>query len=330
VPLADACKERRETVRLAETTRKPHVRVRRTCQVCRVEFMGRSDARFCGVSCRGKARPKPQPSPITCVVCGNSAVSIRGKTCSRECRWAMRHPLASARELNCRECGRSFAPPRSDNKGYCSRRCSRIYRSKQEGIACERCGVHVSRKHSTRGRFCGDECAALIAIRPCIQCGETFLPARSDHTLCSDACRKAKARDRQVERAISHRIGKPKGRCAECDEAIESQGRSLFCSDRCSHKSSKRMRRVKLRAARIEPVGLKALIRRDRGTCQICKHPVNQAAVVPAFDAATIDHVVPLARGGEHSYANCQLACFRCNYTKSDNTPTVGCQMIMF
>lgn len=33
---------------------------------------------------------------------------------------------------------------------------------------------------------------------------------------------------------------------------------------------------------------------------------------------ATIDHVIPLSRGGEHLPANVQAACLRCNSAKHD------------
>jgi 5-methylcytosine-specific restriction endonuclease McrA len=48
---------------------------------------------------------------------------------------------------------------------------------------------------------------------------------------------------------------------------------------------------------------------RDGGICQICKLPV-------AREAMHVDHIVPLARGGKHEYANVQLAHARCNISK--------------
>jgi 5-methylcytosine-specific restriction endonuclease McrA len=41
----------------------------------------------------------------------------------------------------------------------------------------------------------------------------------------------------------------------------------------------------------------------------------------PDLDCATIDHVVPVSRNGEHSLGNTQLAHFRCNIWKSDRLP---------
>lgn len=38
----------------------------------------------------------------------------------------------------------------------------------------------------------------------------------------------------------------------------------------------------------------------------------------PDLLAPTIDHVVPLSRGGEDTLSNVQLACFICNLVKHD------------
>lgn len=48
---------------------------------------------------------------------------------------------------------------------------------------------------------------------------------------------------------------------------------------------------------------------RGRGICGICSKPVPT-------DAFNVDHIIPLARGGEHSYANTQPAHPSCNFRK--------------
>lgn len=57
---------------------------------------------------------------------------------------------------------------------------------------------------------------------------------------------------------------------------------------------------------------------RDSWTCGICGEAVDQFA--SPFDprSATVDHVVPLSRGGEHSLANAQCAHLGCNSAKQD------------
>ena len=51
--------------------------------------------------------------------------------------------------------------------------------------------------------------------------------------------------------------------------------------------------------------------------------PLEQFAyrIKPKYDESTIDHVVPKSRGGETSWTNCVLACYRCNSQKADREP---------
>ncbi|MBF6368413.1 HNH endonuclease [Nocardia puris] len=60
------------------------------------------------------------------------------------------------------------------------------------------------------------------------------------------------------------------------------------------------------------------MFERDRWKCHLCKRKVRRSAVVPHPLAPTIDHVIPLSKGGTHEPANCATAHFRCNYTKRD------------
>ena len=54
--------------------------------------------------------------------------------------------------------------------------------------------------------------------------------------------------------------------------------------------------------------------KRDHHCCQYC-------GAQPGWEAITIDHVVPRARGGETSWTNCVAACVSCNARKADRTP---------
>ena len=44
---------------------------------------------------------------------------------------------------------------------------------------------------------------------------------------------------------------------------------------------------------------------------------VRMSARSRSKEAPSIDHIVPLSKGGEHSYANCALAHTGCNSAKS-------------
>ena len=72
-----------------------------------------------------------------------------------------------------------------------------------------------------------------------------------------------------------------------------------------------RNRRARLCGAFVEKVEIAKVRERDAGRCGICGEPVPP-------EKESLDHVVPLARGGEHSYANTQLAHLSCNKRKND------------
>ena len=53
----------------------------------------------------------------------------------------------------------------------------------------------------------------------------------------------------------------------------------------------------------------KALWYRDLGKCQYCSKEVN-------IGSATLDHVIPKSRGGDHTWENLVIACSKCNGKK--------------
>ena len=53
------------------------------------------------------------------------------------------------------------------------------------------------------------------------------------------------------------------------------------------------------------------LMWRDKGICGICKKPV-------AWGDDSIDHIIPVSRGGPHKWDNVQLAHLKCNISKGD------------
>jgi 5-methylcytosine-specific restriction endonuclease McrA len=72
------------------------------------------------------------------------------------------------------------------------------------------------------------------------------------------------------------------------------------------------LRRARLVGTKTEPVRRGEIIARDNRTCYLCQ-------ATDLLDADIhLDHVIPLARGGTHTYDNIRVACAPCNYWKSD------------
>lgn len=75
------------------------------------------------------------------------------------------------------------------------------------------------------------------------------------------------------------------------------------------------VRRARKRGAFVERVYRRVVWRRDGGVCGICGLAADPAGW-------HLDHVVPLALGGEHSYANVQVSHPSCNLAKGGRTPS--------
>ena len=105
---------------------------------------------------------------------------------------------------------------------------------------------------------------------------------------------------------------------------------SLSCSRRSSKRNSKHKRKTRIKECYVEPVSKFELFKRYGGKCAICGRKLNLDRLVPHPLAVTIDHIIPISMGGEHSYKNTQLACFKCNYSKGDGLTTNGEQLKMF
>lgn len=79
-------------------------------------------------------------------------------------------------------------------------------------------------------------------------------------------------------------------------------------------------RRARLLEAFVEDVDLQLVWQRDEGVCQICNLRIDPDLKWPHKMSKTLDHIVPLSKNGEHSYANVQLAHAVCNSRKNNFT----------
>ena len=80
-------------------------------------------------------------------------------------------------------------------------------------------------------------------------------------------------------------------------------------------------RRALKRDAFVEAVDPRVVFQRDNGQCGICGQTVLLKLRYPHPQSASLDHIVPLAKGGVHSYQNTQLSHLVCNKRKNDSGP---------
>ena len=66
----------------------------------------------------------------------------------------------------------------------------------------------------------------------------------------------------------------------------------------------------------------KNILRRDEYSCQYCAEHLNEAN-------QTLDHVLPVSRGGRHEWTNLVACCKGCNSKKANQTPSeAGMQLL--
>ena len=83
-------------------------------------------------------------------------------------------------------------------------------------------------------------------------------------------------------------------------------------------------RRARMKDAFVEKVDSSIVFERNNWICQICQTPVSKLSDRNLVDIASLDHIIPIARGGEHSYSNTQLAHLSCNLRKGASTPKIS------
>lgn len=98
------------------------------------------------------------------------------------------------------------------------------------------------------------------------------------------------------------------------------------CMVKASRRSGRAHRRQRERKLTYKAIPLNALVKRDGGICQICGSPVDltdgwydeRGIFHIGRNYPTVDHITPLACGGDNTWGNVQLAHQHCNSAKRD------------
>lgn len=115
--------------------------------------------------------------------------------------------------------------------------------------------------------------------------------------------------------------------CPVCGRVFHSHiPHQKYCSNSCKRRANGHKRSYKSRAQKYgvyyDPsVTREAVIERDNMVCQICGKtcdPNDKSWGCSGPDYPTLDHIIPLAKGGSHTWGNVQCACGMCNSTKRD------------
>lgn len=173
----------------------------------------------------------------------------------------------------------------------------------------------------------------------CNNCGEIFTRSKngvlSRNTRCP-RCYKPKCKSylRRLDRIEHNRIEILKSKkCVICNKTFHnSDERRKTCSTECAKilkESNCGLKRFRHKGGEIIDYGitLKRVYERDNGKCWICGKQTNFDDVLFTKDGHKYcgythpvkDHLIPLSCGGDESWENIRLACWKCNKEKSDS-----------
>lgn len=163
-------------------------------------------------------------------------------------------------------------------------------------VRCRACRLASRRRFQQRHRR-RKRIAALMQAPPppprhfvagyCPECSSPFVDRQPDGTYCSRACRGRHVRRRARNQPVA----------------------------KAHHQERKRQRRREVG----EEFSVDLVGNRDEWCCGICGSSVDaNLDRITHERGATVDHIVPLSRGGSHELSNVQLAHRCCNSAKGD------------
>ena len=226
----------------------------------------------------------------------------------------------AGKDYTCANCGAGFVTS-CERKIYCSNRCKvSAWKAKNPSAhkaGRERAALALAAINADKPKY------SQVSFNVCATCSESFV-SRRKASYCSKKCQPSSAREPSDGSINASR------RCVICANPCGyTFGRPRsYCSVECakksvSYKEARRVRRHKRRAlqrcAHVENVIPSKVFDRDKWKCQLCgcATPKKMRGTL-SDNAPELDHIVPLSKGGEHSYLNTQCACRKCNARKSD------------
>lgn len=193
---------------------------------------------------------------------------------------------------------------------------------------------------------------AFIASYPRLTCSLPCLRARERQRRAARHLRAAAVREREIARHKDYRKRVPdrrprkSARCSRCGrwcrselcylcrprpkrrERIEREcawchvafiavtPTQKFCSRPHQNIAKSKRRKARLRDVGGELPSVWTIYERDRGRCALCRRKVGRSYRWPDQRTASLDHVVPLSKGGRDEPSNVQLAHLGCNIRK--------------
>lgn len=210
-------------------------------------------------------------------------------------------------------------------------------------------------------KYCSSRCAGKAAKatcrqveRFCLRCNARFLTRHLETVFCSRSCKAYTQRGKGAfsELPADHWArwyGKTSpwhgsinarnpafvaGICIACHQPFLdrwlAESSSRYCTNTCQQRQARQRRKARKRGASRQDAGInwKTLAQRDGLECHICGDlcdPLDKTVANGVhrhgITFPTVDHLLPLSRGGTDTWDNVRLAHLWCNSLKCDTIP---------
>lgn len=237
--------------------------------------------------------------------------------------------------ITCEVCG-TLTPKgtRGRAKRFCSVECSRSSRRKHALVThCLHCQKPLKQNKNNTRRTCSRACRDQLAYSnrkakgqrsvTCEHCGQAFTTGRKSQRFCSSKCRLIVAKQNYT---YTPRTEPKVLTCGWCGEDVIVPPN--FTSNRKYHPDCKiqakraryRIKTVKRQSRTVKPSRLSAdqVLALYGPNCSICHEPIDDTLPRTSKLGLTVDHVIPLSKGGLDTIDNMRPAHWVCNVRKGN------------
>lgn len=264
---------------------------------------------------------------MNCLLCGAEIQYDKNrkrerKYCSKACELEYKKAQAMIPKSYCLKCGKPLytLTKHGNLRKFCSDECKQEQRHEErfKYVICDYCGKTFEEKRDSPNIYCSRKCSgkASAARKVLIDDrGEKYSNEDHKKELLEEY-------EKLVEQAkhIQYRIKHEKV-CIECGKPFISKNVTYkCCSEECSkkHQNRNKDKRIYRNGKPDLSITLTKLYMRDGGVCQICGRAIDFDCDCNSDYYPSIDHIMPISKGGLHRWDNVQLACRGCNTAKRD------------
>lgn len=244
----------------------------------------------------------------------------------------------------CVYCGKQF-DAKTERAKYCSSLCKDISLRIAKGISvnpnpeplhkvCVICGNGFDTRREAQ-KTCSHKCAVKYENRKDYERARRKRGGLTWDEYVNKVKRQAQQNKeiKMIEKKFYVSAHTVERECAVCGElffCLDAENRKT-CSPKCSKERQRshqgKDKRIPKEQIIDKDITLKRLFHRDEGRCWICgnvcdwndKRISKTGYEYPGDKYPARDHVIPISRGGLHSWDNVRLACTKCNSEKSDD-----------